>query len=222
MDGKNEDNNSEATGSGNAQPGESLGEELSLEPKGEETVESLKARLAKAEEERENYKRGMLKYKAENAKKDDEEEEDDSKGDKDNVDVAGIATQAATQTIEKANERQAINRFTNRYPALKDPDTWKKVIENYVPRAGKLTVESIESDLEAALILAKHYGGGKVAEKEVSLSKYATVSVAGSIADRDPVSELSNSSIELGKSFGHSVEELQAAGKDDAHVIQIV
>jgi hypothetical protein len=214
--------NAEAKALADAQASKSLEEELSLEAPQAETIESLKAQLAKEREEKENYKKGMLAAKK--AKPEVEEEEVEEEEDK-SLEIKNYATQAATEAatevIERDNEKRAIFQFTDKYPALKDPSAWAKVVENYNSKAGKGSVESIKQDLEAALILAKHYGGGKVAEKEITLNNYASVSYAGSIAPHQPSNTVSESAVEMGRSFGNSVEELEDAFKDGANEIRI-
>ena len=200
-----------------AQSEKSLDEELGLEaPKaGEESIEALRARAEKAEQDRENYKKAFLKAKKGDVEEGEEEEEDNS------LDVHNVATQAATQVIEKANERTAIEKFTSKYPALKDPNAWRKVVESLSANIDKSSVQTIEMELEAALAAAKVKGGGKVAEKEVSLNKYASVSHAGSYTSPDENVELSNQSIELGRNFGHTVEDLKSASEEGANEIRI-
>jgi hypothetical protein len=194
----------------------SLEEELSLEtPKvGEEdTVDSLKARLAKAEEERENYKTGLLALKKKGT--------GEGEGETEEVDVKAVAENAATGVIEKNNEKTAIAQFTEKYPALKEPSVWAKVVENYNSKAGKGSVDAVKQDLEAALILAKHYGGGKVAEKEISLNQFASVSQAGSIAHHESSNNLPDSTIEMGRLMGNSAEALQKAS-DEGNEIRLI
>lgn len=210
-------NNVEATTDAIAQASTSLEEELSLSATADDSVESLKARLAKAEGERENYKKGMLKYKSKSKDVVEDEEEEESP----TLDIQSIAVKAATGVIEKNNEKTAVSQFTEKYPALKDPILWRKVVENYSLKSGKGSVDSIKQDLEAALILAKHYGGGKVAEKEISLNQYATVSVAGSIASHEPSNDLKDSTIEMGRYMGVSAEALQRASEPGANEIQL-
>ena len=210
MEIKDEFKEEEATLEIPAQDEKSLEEELSLEEP--ETVESLRARLAKAEEERENYKNGMLKYKKQAKEVDGEEEE---------VDVKTVAEQTVHSVLAKSNEKTAIAQFTEQYPALKDPETWKKVVENYVPRSGKDSVESVKKDLEAALVLARHYGGGKVAEKEITLNQFASVSYAGSIAPHSGTPQVSESAVEMGRRLGVSVEDLEKASQPGGNEIQI-
>lgn len=202
--------------------GKSLEEEMSLSPKGEETVESLKARLAKVEEEKENYKKGLLSLKKSKKVEGEEDEEDEEEESGNTQEIKTIATQAATELMEKSNEKTAISQFTEKYPALKDPIVWAKVVENFNSKNGKGSVDSIKQDLEAALILAKHYGGGKIAEKEITLSNYASVSYAGSIAPHQNQQSLVNdSTIEMGRRFGNSAEALQKASEEGANEIRL-
>ncbi|MCX6822225.1 MAG: hypothetical protein NTW30_05625 [Candidatus Aenigmarchaeota archaeon] len=208
-----------------AQAAKSLEDELSLEaPKaGDNDIESLKARLAKAEEERENYKKGMLKYKSASKGNVGDEEGDEAAEaeEKPQFDVKSIAESAATGVIEKNNEKLAISQFTEKYPALKDPTVWAKVVENFNSKNGKGTVDSIKQDLEAALILAKHYGGGRVAEKEISLNNFASVSYAGSIAPHSASSEVKDSTIEMGRMMGVSADALEKASQPGANEIHL-
>lgn len=225
MEKEQELNNASANAAEQAQSAISLEDELSLEiNESGDDVESLKAQLVKAQEERDNYKRGMFKYKNKSQDSSDEEDEGEEENQEAVVpDVKAIATQAATELIEKNNEKSAISQFTSKYPALKDPSVWRKVIENYNPKAGKGSVNSIMQDLEAALILARHYGGGKIAEKEVSLNNYASVSYAGSIAPHNNQSpDLKDSTIEMGRYFGNSAEALKKASEPGANEIQLI
>jgi len=217
QEGKNLSANSDE----NAQSSISLEEELSLEVKPKEDFDSLRARLAKAEEEREIYKRGMFKYKniAKGEEGDESEEQAQEEEPKENV--REVALKVATEVLERNNERSAINQFTDKYPALKEPSVWAKVVANYTPRAGKGSVDSVKQDLEAALILAKHYGGGKVAEKEISLNRYASVSYAGSIAQHDDTPELSETALGMARAMGKSVEQLKSASQPGANVIHL-
>ena len=204
--------NGEATPVEEAQETKSLEEELSLEaPKADEDdEETLQAKLTKAEADRDNYKKGMLKYKA--ATKGQVVEEEEVEDDKE--DVKNVATQAATEVIEKTNEKNAINQFRSKYPALKDPKAWNEVVSNYNNKSGKGSVDDIINDLEAGLVLAKHYGGGKVAEKEITLSDLAVVSNAGSNPRHEEGSQVKESTVEMGKSFRHDAEKLQ--NEDDS------
>ena len=190
----------------NAQASKSLEEELSLEKIQEESVDSLRAKLKKAEEERENYKTGMLKYKKQVKEVDSEE---------DVPNVSEVAEKAALSVIERNNERIAINRFTEKYPALRDPAKWREVIVNYSPRNGKESSESISKDLEAALMLAKHYGGGKVGGEEISLSAMGTVSSTGSTVRRGSSDEMSEKTAEMGRRFNSSPEYAEKLKKED-------
>lgn len=183
----------------------------------EETVESLKAKLAKEIEDKENYKKGLLALKAKKEKGDNDEEEIDVK----NI-AEETATNVATKAIEKSNEKTAISQFINKYPALKDSLAWTKIIENYNPKNGKDSVEAIKTDLEAALILARHYGGGKVAEKEVTLNNFATTSHAGSTRSHDDSKELDESTLQMGKMFGNSEADLKKTLDPNANEISLI
>jgi len=218
--------NGEVTPGSEGQEPKSLEEELSLEPpKGDEDdTETLKAKLAKAEEDRDNYKKGMLKYKQTQKGEVVEEEGEEEEGDEEKInltEVRDVATKAASEMLEKANEKSAITEFTNRYPALKDPVKWREVLVNYSSRSGKGNVESITKDLEAALVLAKHYGGGKIKGEEITLSNFGSISNARSIASGERTQDLSDSTIEMGRFMGNSAEELKNASEPGANEIQL-
>lgn len=197
-------------------------EELTLETdsKEQETEEDTAARLAKAEEERDNYKKGMLKWKkiaTSETKVEEEKEETEEK----TVDVKGEATLAAQEVLYKSNEKSAINRFTDQYPALKDPAKWKEVILHYRPTSGKETAEDVIKDLEAALVLAKHYGGGKVKGEEINLSELGTVSSRGSMASQSKEPEISDSTVQMSERFKVDIEKVKKEDDSKQAVIRM-
>lgn len=178
----------------------------------EETLDSLpswaKTRLEKAESDRDNYKAATLSLKKEPEKKEEEQ-----------PDVKKIAEETAMAALDKRTEKDAISQFTSKYPALKDSTRWKEILANYVPRHGKSTVEEITRDLEGALVLANHYAGRNISDSKNLVEDVSTVGKKGSKADRGETSNLNESTIEMGKRFKHTPEQL--AKEDDSSKAEI-
>jgi hypothetical protein len=142
--------------------------------KEEESVEELKARLAKVEEEKENYKQMGLKYKnltleksekEESTEGDDTEEEEYPDWDENSkkfqkqtlAQAEKLAEAKAQQAIHKANEKTAIGEFVKNHPEA--AEKWNEVVSNYVPKAGKDSVQDILKDLDRAYVLTRYEKG---------------------------------------------------------------
>ena len=165
--------------------------ETKVEEPETEDVESLKARLKKAEEDKENYKEGMLKYKKlslEPEKKEEVEEEgveekkypifDDNSQlfQEQTVSMAEkIAETKAKQIVEKYNENAAISKFLSNNPEAEGK--WNDIISNYHPKNGKESIYSIIKDLDRAYYLTKYeLGEGENKEAKQQLDNMSTVS----------------------------------------------
>jgi hypothetical protein len=148
----------------------------------QETAEELKERLAKVEEERENYKKMALKYKSETKTLDAEEEypnwDDASKKfQKQTIELAQKQAEEVTmRQVEKVNEKNAISAFIEKNPELADNKEWTKVIKNYQPRS-KESVQDIIKDLNRAYVLTQFDEGvlGKKEDKKADISELTTV-----------------------------------------------
>jgi hypothetical protein len=140
----------------------------------EETLESLKERLKKAEEERDNYKKGMLSAKKQmrslkkEEPKSDEEEDDEDKWDEDSKafrrETIQKAEEAVLRKLHENNENKAKKQFLEANPELaEDDDLWKDVVERYAPTS-KDDVDDIVEALDDAytLVLKKR---GKLQER---------------------------------------------------------
>lgn len=159
---------------------ESTGQDLKIdstvetEEKSEETMEELKERLAKAEEERENYKQGLLSEKAKSrtlkteksVETTEEEKTFEESGltwdqwtklqAKKAADEAVIRAKSETLTeIGKINEKTAIKSILIKIPELQKDDVWQQVISRYSSFRGKENVDDIVLDLEDAYFLYK-------------------------------------------------------------------
>lgn len=161
-------------------------EEAPEEPKEEtpeetEDVETLKERLKKAEEDKENYKKGMLKYKdlslsskAEESK--DEEDypdwdETSKKFQKQTLSQAEkVAEKRAREIVENYNEKSAISIFVKKHPEMAQEDNWKELVGNYNTNHPKDSVESYNRALEKAYINLR-YDRGELSELESEAEK---------------------------------------------------
>lgn len=129
--------------------------------------EELTARLQKAEEERENYKEGLLAAKtklrtleggdgSDSGKTDDDSKKDDKVlKPEDREGIVAEAERRVFTKLSKGNEKTAIKSVCSQYPELLDDAVWSKVMTHYRPTRGKDTPEAIQADLEDAFILYK-------------------------------------------------------------------
>lgn len=139
-------------------------------------VERLEVEKTKVEEERENYKKGLLEReeKIKTLKKGSSEEDEEENGSK--WDEASTkfqeetilkstkqAEEAAAKVIETKNEKQAIAEFLEQNK-LSDEE-WQKILTNYTPTNGKDTIGSIKKDLERAFVLHK-FDSGEIIDPE--------------------------------------------------------
>jgi hypothetical protein len=129
------------------------------------SVEELQERLKKTEEERDNYKTGLLKYKKtektlEPKKEELEQEDENPDWDEDSQKfqtqtlskAEKVAQKAAESVYQKSNEKQAIGKFLEQHPEFQDDENWKEIISNYHPKSGKDSVTNIVKDLERARV----------------------------------------------------------------------
>lgn len=135
--------------------------------------EWARERLTKAEEERDNYKKGLLSKKKEfnRTLETTQEEKKEEKQDDSNLDetektrretlsqAEKIAEEKATKVLEKQNEDAAIEEFIEENPELNDPENWAKIVANYNPKSGRKTTKAILKDLKRALFIAKFEAG---------------------------------------------------------------
>lgn len=138
-----------------------------------EENEQLKERLKKAEEERDNYKQGLLKYKRSertlSEKKEETKEEEEETQDWDEAskkfqaqtlsEAEKIARLASQKYIEENNEKAAVAKFLDEYPDLAEDESWKEILSNYNPKNGKGTIGAIVKDLKRARVVMLHDRG---------------------------------------------------------------
>ena len=123
--------------------------------KEEESVDELKARLKKAEEDRDNYKAGMLSHKAKSRTLDGEilpEKKSDI-----SPEVPDVSEEKVLSILHKQNEkstmREVINPSSSLYlPELVDDKQFQEIVTEYLPRnIDKSSKEGIHKALRIAV-----------------------------------------------------------------------
>jgi len=212
----------EETSTGTDQP-----EEKNVEEKSED-IETLKARLQKSEEERENLSKAVTRLNKERKLPSESEEEEeypewDESSKKFQEQTISKVEKKTQEILEKANEKEAINKFTATNP---DVD-WNYIVSNYSPTHGKSTVGDIVKDLERAMVLAKYETGeltdlenkafkkGETEGKAQSAAaNMASVGKATSKTSNKGESSLSKGAIKLAESMRVDIKKL--AEEDDS------
>ena len=125
----------------------------------EETVETLKAKLTETEEERDNYKTGLLKAKEKAKEKKSEPVVNDDIDEKVN------------SAMFKANEKTALNEVSDpeskyHIPELVDRKMYDKVVGYLPANLDKSTVGTIHRGLKAALAAYNSVEGTKEDDRE--------------------------------------------------------
>lgn len=199
-------------------------------------------KLKKVDEEKENYKKGMLKYKDLSLKKKEEKkeeetveeeypdwDEDSKKFQKQTLGEAEkLAEKKARAIIEESNEKSAIAKFIQDNPELSKESKWNEIIANYAPTHGKNTVDDVLMDLNRALVLHRYESGeldnmSKEAEAKGELRGKAEAQVLdkATVSDSDTTSKtvkgkinLSEGALALAKAMRVDPEKL--AEEDDS------
>lgn len=177
-----------------------------------EKVKTLEEQLAKEQEEKENYKQGMLKYK-EQAKEEPIWDEDSQRFQKQTLTKAEqLAEEKARKTVEDFNEKAGIAKFREAHP---DVDM-KEVLANYNPKNGKFSAESVVRDLERAYVLHQYDSGKLTTEKEQSFKEGKKKGAAeAKIADLNTISTTSQKTVPQGSTLTEGELRLAKAMKVD-------
>lgn len=211
----------------------------------EENIETLpdwaKARLAKLENDKENYKKGLLKYKKltltpekEVVKEEGEEypewDETSKKFQKQTLDEAEkIAERKAQAIIEQANEKAAIAKFLAKNPAVQEH--WDDIVSNYSPKNGKETISAVLKDLDRAYLLTRYEMGelDKLQQEASKKGEKAGVAKA-KLAELSSVSKTTSKTVPEGKALSEGaiamanqmrVDPKKLAQEDDSLTAEI-
>jgi hypothetical protein len=195
----------------------------------EEKQESdLAARLAKVEEEKENYRKMALKYKEEAKPKTLEAEEEypdwdeqSKKFQKQTIELAEKHAEEVTiRQTQKVNEKNAIASFIEKNPELSDDKKWQEVVKNYQPRS-KESVQDILKDLGRAYVITK-FEKGELDKKEAKadISELGTVGKTTSKSATEGKT-LTQSELRLAKMMKVDPEKLAAEDMTKPATIEI-
>jgi len=133
---------------------------------GEETVtikktehEKLQSDLKQSNEDRDNYKTGLLKKKADERDLKGDQGTGDGKGGEgggsnviDEKKVGEVATAAANKTLRTASERTAKRSFLTAHPEYVDDVQWTALMSNLTFKGTELTHDEVVDRMEAALL----------------------------------------------------------------------
>jgi len=159
----------------------------------DDRIKELEEQLAKEQEEKENYKAGMLKYK-EQVKEEEPEWDDNSKKFQAQTlsKVEKLTEEKAQQTVESFNEKAGIAKFQEAHP---DVDM-KEVLANYNPKNGKFSADSVVRDLERALVLHQYDSGTLSNETAKAEEKGKRKGIAeAKVADLNTVSKTTSKTV---------------------------
>jgi len=129
---------------------------------GEETVTIKKSELKKIEDDRDNYKTGLLQKKADEReleKKPDEGGGQPAQAVIDEKKIAETATAATTKVLRDAGEKLAKREFLKAHSEYVDDVNWAALMANLTFKGGEVTKEDVLDRMEAALLEHKRSTG---------------------------------------------------------------
>lgn len=201
-------------------------------------------RIKKEQEEKENYKKGLLSVKkksltpekTEEPKKESEEEYPDwdeasKKFQKQTISQAEtIAEKKAREIVENYNEKAGISRFIAEHPEVGADDKWSELIANYSPKHGRESAEGVYVDLQRAFVLTQYEQGNltevaavkkgeKKGEANVKLAEANTVSKTTLKSGSGEGSTLSPGAIKMATKMRVDMKKL--AQEDDSRTAVI-
>lgn len=127
----------------------------------DDTITIKKSELEKIQSDRDNYREGLLKKKADERSLD----KDKDKGGGETIDEAKVAEIAKAQVsaglaeTHKSNENRAKILITKKYGELVDDANWVGFISHFTGKRGRATIEDILDDFEDAMLLYKRSTG---------------------------------------------------------------
>jgi len=213
---------------------EKEGESQVVPPVIEETLESVKEQLRKTEEERENYKQGLLNRENElktlkGKEKEVEEVVVENKEEESQWDDASqkfqdetlsksqkFAKEAAMKVLEKKNDSSAQAEFRENHPEITD-EKWIEIVANYNPKNGKDSIKAVIKDLERAYVIYKFDNGETIDPQEINrqqaLEKNKELNISHGSTGSGKFEEKKNSVTEVQRYMasrgGISVESLE-------------
>src|SRR3990167_3592238 len=158
LDLKNNKANGEGTGADN---GAGSG---STDPNagGDDTVTIKKAEWEKVQSDRDNYRDGLLKKKADERDFKKEESQGSSAGEANVIDekkISEFASAAANKSLREASERSARHSFLKDHPEYIADDQWTDLMSHFTLKGNELTKEEVQDRMEAAVLEHKRSTG---------------------------------------------------------------
>jgi hypothetical protein len=193
--------------------------ETKVEEAKPDALTEAQEQIKKLEAERENYKKGLLKYKKLSLEpeedKPEEVEEDYPEWDENSKkfqeqtlkQAKQVAESNTKKIVEDYNEKAAIKQFLSKHPEAEEK--WSEVVSNYSPKNGKETIDSITKDLDRALFLTRYESGelSKVQEEAVKEGiKKGTAEAK--VADLTTIDTVSSKSVPQGSSLSQGAINL--------------
>lgn len=130
---------------------------------GEETITVKKSEFEKIQSDRDNYRAGLLKKKADERSLDNKNKDAGAGSIAiDEAKIAEIAKAQATAAFAetyKSNENRAKILITKKYGELVDDANWVGFMSHFNGRRGRATVEDILDDFEDTMLLYKRSTG---------------------------------------------------------------
>lgn len=122
-------------------------------------VDKLQADLKKSNEDRDNYKKGLLQKKADERNLGGEGQGGSGDNVIDEKKVGEIATAATNKALRGASEKTAKRAFLTAHPEYVDDAQWTELMSNLTFRGTELTHDDVLGRMDAALLEHKRSTG---------------------------------------------------------------
>ena len=210
-------------------------------------LEEATAKAAKLEEERDNYRKGLLAREEELKSFKKEKEEEEEKDDNDEKETEWdenskrfqeetlsktekLAEEAAIKALERRNDKTAQQEFRENHPEITD-EKWEQVVANYNPKSGKESQKGIMRDLERAYVVYKFDTGETIDPAEIARTNaelknkemhvsYGTSGTSGKFEEKK--GGVTDGQKSIGERFGITAERLEKEDDSMSATIKIV
>ena len=127
---------------------------------GEETITMKKSELKKIEEDRDNYKKGLLQKKADERNFDGADKGGGQGADAmDEKKISETATVATNKALRAAGEKTAKRAFLTAHPEYADDAQWTAFLSHLTFRGTEVTHDDVADRMEAAILEHKRSTG---------------------------------------------------------------
>lgn len=201
---------------------------------GDETVTIKKKDWEKTNSDLDNYRTGLINKKTQDRTLDPESEPGNNNAGNggtptlDEKKVIEIATRTSQATSHKANEKTAIKQFLKTHPDYTEDKNWQELLPFLPKGINKDDPAAIIDAMEGAVLLHKRATGKLdeyLSERAETIKREADMNAqinmgfgAGGIGAKtnsgNQADKVAESTIDMGKRFGHSAEDIEATLKD--------